>query len=73
MFQNSLKQGNAGLGKAIAYFTINGYGVCIPLTDSEDWDLIVSKNNILSTRGFLPSLDSVFEDFMLLKKSPKCL
>jgi hypothetical protein len=47
MFQNSLKQGNAGLGKAIAYFTFNGYGVCIPLTDSEDWDLIVSKDNIL--------------------------
>ena len=47
MFQNSLKQGNAGLGQAIAYFTLNGYGVCIPLTDSEDWDLIVSKDGIL--------------------------
>jgi hypothetical protein len=47
VFQNSLKQGNAGLGQAIAYFTNNGYGVCIPLTDSEDWDLIVSKNSNL--------------------------
>jgi hypothetical protein len=47
MFQNSLKQGNAGLGQAIAYFTITGYGVCIPLTDSEDWDLVVSKDGKL--------------------------
>lgn len=47
MFQNSLKQGNAGLGQAISYFTCNGYGVCIPLTDSEDWDLIVSKDSKL--------------------------
>ena len=47
MFQNSLKQGNAGLGQAIAYFTLNNYGVCLPLTDSEDWDLIVSKDKIL--------------------------
>lgn len=47
MFQNSLKQGNAGLGQAIAYFTNTGYGVCIPLTDSEDWDLVVSKDGKL--------------------------
>lgn len=47
MFQNSLKQGNAGLGQAISYFTCNGYGVCIPLTDSEDWDLVVSKDSML--------------------------
>lgn len=47
MFQNSLKQGNAGLGQAIAYFTKAGYGVCIPLTDSEDWDLVVSKDSKL--------------------------
>ncbi len=47
MYQNSLKQGNAGLGKAISYFTENGYGIAIPLTDSEDWDLIASKDSIL--------------------------
>lgn len=47
MFQNSLKQGNAGLGQAIAYFTKSGYGVALPLTDSEDWDLIASKNGDL--------------------------
>ena len=47
MFTNSLKQGNAGLGQAIAYFTKNGYGVALPLTDSEDWDLIASKDGML--------------------------
>ena len=41
MFKNSKKQGDAGLGQAIAYFTMNGYDVALPLTDSADWDLIV--------------------------------
>ena len=47
MFANSLKQGNAGLGQAIAHYTKNGYGVALPLTDSEDWDMIVSLNGVL--------------------------
>jgi hypothetical protein len=41
MFKNSKKQGDAGLGQAIAYFTSKGYDVALPLTDSADWDLIV--------------------------------
>lgn len=41
MFKNSKKQGDAGLGQAIAYFTMNGYDVALPLTDSADWDMIV--------------------------------
>ena len=41
MFKNSKKQGDAGLGQAIAYFTAKGYDVALPLTDSADWDLIV--------------------------------
>lgn len=41
MFKNSKKQGDAGLGQAIAYFTMQGYDVALPLTDSADWDLIV--------------------------------
>ena len=66
MYQNSLKQGNAGLGQAIAYFTRNGYGVAIPLTDSEDWDLIVSKDSKLSkiqvkTSNQLPNNYEAFE------------
>jgi hypothetical protein len=41
MYKNSKKQGDAGLGKAISYFTELGYEVALPLTDSADWDLIV--------------------------------
>lgn len=41
MFKNSKKQGDAGLGQAIAYFTSKGHDVALPLTDSADWDLIV--------------------------------
>jgi hypothetical protein len=43
--ENSKKQGDVGLGSAIAYFTTNGYTVCIPLTDSQDYDLVVEKDD----------------------------
>lgn len=38
---NSKKKGDLGLGKAIAYYTTMGYSVSIPLTDSQDYDLVV--------------------------------
>lgn len=47
MFRNSKKQGDAGLGQAIAYFTMLGYEVALPLTDSADWDLIVDTGEEL--------------------------
>ena len=45
MFKNSKKQGDAGLGQAIAYFTLKGYDIALPLTDSADWDLIVEMED----------------------------
>lgn len=48
-FVDNKSQGNFGLGIAIAYFTTNGYTVSIPLNDTQDYDLIVEKNNILET------------------------
>jgi hypothetical protein len=45
MFKNSKKQGDAGLGQAIAYFTMKGYDLALPLTDSADWDLIVEMED----------------------------
>jgi PD-(D/E)XK endonuclease len=45
MFKNSKKQGDAALGQAIAYFTMLGYDVALPLTDSADWDLIVEMED----------------------------
>lgn len=43
---NSKKQGDVGLGVAIAWF-VTDYTVSIPLTDSQDYDLIVDKENSL--------------------------
>lgn len=40
-FKNTKKQGDWGVGQAIAYFTRIGLTVCIPLTDSQDYDLVV--------------------------------
>ena len=39
--------GNAALGTAIGYFTNAGYTVSIPLTDTQDYDLIVDMNGVL--------------------------
>jgi hypothetical protein len=40
-FSSSKKQGDAGLAVAISSFVLSGYTVCIPLTDSQEYDLIV--------------------------------
>lgn len=44
---NSKKQGDVGLGLAIAWFTMNGFHVSIPLTDSQDYDLVVDIDDRL--------------------------
>jgi hypothetical protein len=46
-YRNSRKQGDAGLGAAIAYFTRIGATVSIPLTDSQDYDLVVDTGGDL--------------------------
>ena len=48
LFNNNKNIGNTSLGIAIAYFVSNGYTVSIPLNDTQDYDLIVEKDNILS-------------------------
>ena len=40
-FANPRKQGNAGLGIAIAYLTRVGVEVAVPLTDTQRYDLII--------------------------------
>jgi hypothetical protein len=47
MYTNTKKQGDAGLGHAIAHFTQMGLTVAIPLTDSQDYDLIVEIDGCL--------------------------
>ena len=44
-FETNKEKGNAGLSMAIAYFGSNGYVVSIPLNDTQDYDLVVEKNN----------------------------
>ena len=46
-FKNTKKQGDMGLGAAIHFFTSRGYTVGIPLTDSQDYDLIVDDGDQL--------------------------
>lgn len=45
--QNTKRQGNVGLGQAIAYFTKEGYSVSVPLTESQRYDLIVDDGDTL--------------------------
>ena len=47
IFKSNKEKGNAGLGIAIAYYSANGYTVSIHLNDTQDYDLIVDKNNVL--------------------------
>lgn len=42
---NSRKQGDVGLGSAIAYFTRMGHTVSIPLTDNQQYDLITDDGS----------------------------
>ena len=44
-FITNKEKGNTGLGIAIAYYTSNGYTVSIPLNDTQDYDLIVDRDN----------------------------
>lgn len=42
---NPRKQGDAGMGIAISWFTRNGYTVSIPITDSQEYDLVVDDGS----------------------------
>lgn len=46
-FKTNKEKGNTSLGVAIAYYASNGYTVSIPLNDTQDYDLIVDKDNLL--------------------------
>lgn len=44
---NTKQKGNAGIGAAIAYFTKIGHTVLIPLTDSQEYDLVIDIDTFL--------------------------
>ena len=53
MFENAInskKQGDIGMCYAMAYFSKMGYTVSIPITDSQDYDLIIDNGNILKVQ-----------------------
>ena len=43
--KNSKQQGDIGMGYAIAYYTSIGYAVSLPLTDSQEYDIVVEDHN----------------------------
>jgi len=47
MYKNSKKQGDAGLGVAIGWYATKGTTVCLPLTDSQSYDLIADEDDKL--------------------------
>jgi len=46
-FKTNKEKENTSLGIAIAYYASNGYTVSIPLNDTQDYDLVIDKDNIL--------------------------
>lgn len=45
---NPRKQGDVGMGSAVGWFAANGYTVSLPLTDSQDYDVVVDDGSGLS-------------------------
>jgi hypothetical protein len=45
--RNTKKQGDVGLGAAIHFFTNRGDTVSLPLTDSQDYDLVIEMDEAL--------------------------
>lgn len=44
---NSNRRGNIGMGYAVAKLTELGYNISIPITDSQDYDLIADLEGVL--------------------------
>lgn len=47
-FSSNKEKGNSGLGMEIAYFSSNGYVVSIPLNDTQDYDLVIEKEDTIN-------------------------
>ena len=47
-FKTNKEKGNTGLGIAIAYYSMNGYTVSIPLNDIQDYDLVIEKEDTIN-------------------------
>lgn len=61
--KNTKKQGDVGVGVAVQYFSLQGYTVSIPLTDSQEYDLVVDIDDFLKrvqvkTTSYIPPKDN---------------
>ena len=64
------QRGNCGLGIAIGYFSTHGYIVSIPLNDTQDYDLLVDKDNkIKSVQVKYTSCKTKYGNYQVALKS----
>jgi len=63
--KNTKKQGDVGLGAAIGYFVSQGYSVSIPLTDSQDYDLVVDIDGLKRIQVKTTSFKSKYGRFFV--------
>lgn len=49
LIETNRDKGRAGFSLAIAYFGSNGYTVCLPINDTQWYDLIVEKDGVMQT------------------------
>lgn len=49
LFDNNKNKGRAGIALAIAYYGANGYTVSLPLNDTQDYDIVIEKDNNFET------------------------
>lgn len=69
-FNSNKEKGNSGLGIAIAYYSANGYTVSIPLNDTQDYDLIVDKdNNLKKVQVKATSCKTKYDKYQVALKS----
>jgi hypothetical protein len=44
----SKEKGDIALGRAISYFPADGFGVCLPIGDKRDYDLVVERDGVFA-------------------------
>ena len=49
ILETNKDKGRAGLSLAIAYFSLNGYTISLPINDTQWYDIVIEKNGIFQT------------------------
>jgi hypothetical protein len=60
---NTKKQGDAGVGVAIGWFASQGWTVSVPLTDSQEYDLITDSEQLLRVQVKTTSFKTAYGVF----------